>query len=159
MKKTLTLIALACAPVLALAQALQVENAWIRPTVPGQQGTGGFMILQSKDGVTLTGVSAPTSVGVAELHEMAMVGDVMQMRALDKLVIPAGKAVELKPGGYHLMLVGLKAPLGKGTEVNVTFHYKDAKGMQGKQVVSIPVGLRAPVKSSSAQGQAHPHTH
>lgn len=158
MKKTLTLIALACAPVIALAQALQVENAWIRPTVAGQQGTGGFMTLKSKDGVTLTGASVDASIGTAELHEMAMVGDVMRMRAVDKLAVPAGKALELKPGGYHLMLVGLKSTLAKGSKVPVTFNYTDAKGAKGKLQVSIAVDSAAPSKAA-AHEQAHSHGH
>lgn len=144
MKKILTSLLLAGTPLLALAQSLQVENAWIRPTVPGQQGTGGFMTFKSKDGVTLTGASVDPSVGTAELHEMAMVGDIMRMRAVERLVVPAGKPVELKPGGYHLMLVGLKAPLVKGSLVPVTFHYRDAKGKAAKLEVKVAVASVAP---------------
>ncbi|MFM2112470.1 MAG: hypothetical protein RLZZ271_1130 [Pseudomonadota bacterium] len=157
MKKTLTLIALAAAPMLVAAQALQAENAWIRATVAGQQGTGGFMTLKSKEGVTLTGASVDAAIGSAELHEMAMVGDVMKMRAIDKLAVPAGKPLELKPGGYHLMLVGLKAPLAKGAKVPVTFTYKDAKGVAGKLELSIPVDSVAPGKAAAGQGHQHKH--
>jgi periplasmic copper chaperone A len=155
MKKALTVLALACAPLLSLAQALQVENAWIRPTVAGQQGTGGFMTLKSKIGVTVTGVSVDAAIGAAELHEMAMVGDIMRMRAVEKLNVPAGKALELKPGGYHLMLVGLKSPLAKGSQVPVTFTYKDAKGVAGKVDVKIPVEIASPHKAS----MSHDHKH
>lgn len=138
-------------PLWAGAQALSVDNAWIRPTVPGQQGTGGFMTLKSSTGVTITGVSAPASIGVAELHEMAMVGDVMQMRALSSLVVAAGQPVELKSGGYHLMLVGLKAPLVRGTQVPVTFRYKDSQGKTGQLEVKIPVDQRL----TNAPGHGH----
>jgi periplasmic copper chaperone A len=133
----------------AQAQALDIDNAWIRPTVAGQQGTGGFMLLRSKDGVTLTGVSAPASVGTAELHEMKMDGDVMRMRAIETLAVPAGQTVTLKPGGYHLMLVGLRAPLPQGAQVSVTFSFKDAKGKPGKLEVKIPVAASAPGGAAS----------
>jgi copper(I)-binding protein len=157
MKKLFATLLIASAPVLSWAQALQVDKAWIRATVPGQQGTGGFMTLMSKDGVTLTGASVDAALGIAELHEMAMEGDVMKMRAIDKLAVPAGKAVELKPGGHHLMLVGLKAPLAKGSKVSVTFHYKDAKCVAGKQVLSIPVETAAPGKAAMPEHHGHKH--
>jgi copper(I)-binding protein len=159
MKKTLALFALVAAPWLVQAQALQVENAWIRATVAGQQGTGGFMTLKSGDGVTLTGVSVDAAIGTAELHEMAMVGDVMKMRAVEQLVVPAGKPVVLKSGGHHLMLMGLKAPLSKGSTVNVTFSYKDAKGMAGKQNVAIAVDAVAPGQAMPVHAHGAGHVH
>ncbi len=142
----------------AFAQALHVDKAWIRPTVVGQQGTGGFMLLTSRDGVTLTGVAAPSAVGTAELHEMKLEGDVMRMKAIDTLVVPAGQTVALKPGGHHLMLVGLKAQLVQGSQVPVTFHFRDAKGKPGKLEVHIPVATSAPGGAASA-APAHEHKH
>ena len=117
----------------ALAQtaAVKVEGAWARATVQGQKGTGAFMSLTAKDGTSLVGVSSPVA-GVAEVHEMKMEGDIMKMRALPALDLPAGKVVELKPGGYHLMLMDLKAPLLKDSTVPVTLTFKDAKGVQSK---------------------------
>jgi copper(I)-binding protein len=141
----------------AQAQALVIDNAWIRPAVAGQQGTGGFMLLRSKEGVTVTGVSAPAHVGKAELHEMRMEGDVMRMRAIDTLAVPAGQTVALKPGGYHLMLVGLKAPLPQGQQVPVTFSFTDAKGKPGKLEVKVPVAVSAPSGGASAPVTEHKH--
>jgi len=164
MNKIFSILILLCAPLWAAAHPLHVDDAWIRATVPGQQGTGGFMTLQSTEGVTITGVSVDAGVGAAELHEMAMEGDVMKMRAIDQLAVPAGKPVVLKPGGHHLMLVGLKAPLVKGSKVHVTFSYKDAKGVAGKQSVAIAVDTAATGASGKAMpahahgaGQAHSH--
>jgi periplasmic copper chaperone A len=116
------------------------------------------MTLHSREGVTLTGVSAPAGVGVAELHEMKMEGDVMRMRAITTLRVPSGQAVELKPGGHHLMLVGLKAPLLKGVQVPVTFHFRDAKGAKGQVEVKIPVMSAAPMPST-AEPAAAGHRH
>ena len=95
------------------AQTVEVKNPWARATVQGQKATGAFMQITAPAATTLIGVSTPVA-GVAEIHEMKMDGDVMRMRPLPKgLELPAGKAVQLKPGGYHLMLMDLKAALPK----------------------------------------------
>ena len=121
-------LALAVMAVPALAQ-VQVSDAWARATVTGQKGTGAFMKLTAPEGATLVGAVSPVA-GVVEIHEMAMEGNVMKMRALPKgLVLPAGKAVELKPGGYHVMLMDLKQPLKAGEKVklDLQFELKDRK--------------------------------
>ena len=74
-------------------------------SVPGQSGTGAFMKLSAPSGTRLVGASTPAA-GVAEVHEMKMEGDTMRMRAAGTLDLPARQTVELKPGGYHLMLHG-----------------------------------------------------
>ena len=92
--------------------------------------------------------------GVAEVHEIKMDGDVMKMRALaDGLDLPAGKAVELKPGGYHVMLMDLKTPLKKDTTIPVTLLFKDAKGVQTKLELKLPVS-QIPPAGASAGGHA-----
>jgi copper(I)-binding protein len=82
--------------------------------------------------------------GVAEIHEMKMDGNVMKMRAIAGLDLPANQAVELKPGSYHLMLMDLKAPLMKDSSVALTLTFKDAKGVETKQQVSVPVSTGMP---------------
>jgi copper(I)-binding protein len=134
------------------AQNVEVRDAWVRSTVPGQKGTGAFMTLTAKDGTRLVGVSTPVA-GVAEVHEMKLEGDVMKMRALPGLDLPAGKAVELKPGGYHLMLMDLKQPLAKGADVPVTLIFKDAKGVESKLDLKLPAATAMP----GAEGKAAPH--
>ncbi len=124
-------------------QRVEVSQAWVRATVPGQQGTGGFMRLKAKSATRLVGVSTPAA-GIAEVHEMKMNGDVMTMRAVPALELPAGKTVELTPGGYHLMLMDLKAPLTKNTTVPMTLRFKDAQGVESTLVLKVPVGTAAP---------------
>ena len=127
-----------------LAQAqIQVEGAWARASVQGQKATGAFMKLTAKDGAKLVSASSPAA-GVTEVHEMKMEGDVMKMRAIPALDLPAGKAVELKPGGYHVMLMDLKAPLMKDTVVPLTLVFKDAKGAESKVELKVPVSAVAP---------------
>lgn len=143
--------ALALAAGLAQAQNVEVKNAWVRASVPGQKATGGFMTLTAPEDLTLVGVRSPAA-GTADVHEMKMEGDVMRMRALPSLDLPAGKAVELKPGGHHLMLQDLKQPLAKGSTVAVTLLLKNAKGEARQQTLQLPV-------ASSAPGAAAPAGH
>lgn len=124
-------------------QRVEVSQAWVRATVPGQQGTGGFMRLKAKSATRLVGVSTPAA-GLAEVHEMKMNGDVMTMRAVPALELPAGKTVELTPGGYHLMLMDLKAPLTKNTTVPMSLRFKDAQGVESTLVLKVPVSTAAP---------------
>ena len=136
------------------AQTVEVKNPWARATVQGQKATGAFMQITAPAATTLIGVSTPVA-GVAEVHEMKMDGDVMRMRPLPKgLELPAGKAVQLKPGGYHLMLMDLKLPLQKDTTIPMTLTLRDSKGVQSTQE------LRVPVLSAAPAGQAeHQHKH
>ncbi len=150
--KTLTLIAaLACCTV--YAQDIEVKDAWVRATVPGQKATGAFMKITAKDGARLLYVSS-SAAGVTELHEMKLQGDVMSMRAVvDGLDIPAGKTVELKPGGYHVMLMDLKVTLDKDRTLPLTLVFKDLKGAERKVELKVPVAAQ-----SSATGTT-PHQH
>ena len=150
-------IALSVVSMLASAQtaAVKVDGAWARATVQGQKGTGAFMTLTAKEGTRLVGVSSPAA-GVAEVHEMKMENDVMKMRAVAGVDLPAGQAVSLKPGGYHLMLMDLKAPLQKDSTVPVTLRFKDAKGVESSLDLVLPVGATAP---GSAGGKTDDHKH
>ncbi len=128
----------------ALAQEVEIRNPWVRISVQGQSATGAYMTLTARQDSRLVGVSSPVA-GVAEVHEMKMDGGVMKMRAIDGgLALPAGKPVELKPGGYHVMLMDLKAPLPKGGTVALTLVFRDAKGGERRIEVSAPVAAGAP---------------
>ena len=127
----------------SLAQAVDVKDAWVRATVPGQKATGAFMKITAKEGLKLIGGTTPAA-SVAEVHEMKMEGDIMKMRAVPALDLPAGQAVELKPGGYHLMLMDLKAPLAKDSKLPLTLVFKDAKGVESRVELSVPVSAAAP---------------
>ena len=137
----------------ALAQdAVKVEGAWARASVPGQKATGAFMTLTAPAATQLVGVSSPAA-GVAEVHEMAMQGDVMKMRAIESLALPAGQPVQLKPGGHHIMLLDLKAPLAEGATVPLTLLFKDGAGKSGKIELQVPVGA----VTTPAGGHGHKH--
>ena len=132
-----------------------VADAWVRATVTGQKATGAFMKLTAPQTTRLVAASSPVA-GVVEVHEMKMEKDIMKMAALSSLDLPAGKTVELKPGGYHVMLMDLKAPLNKDSTVPLTLTFKDAKGMTTQQELKVPVQQPTP-PAGMQHGGAHKH--
>lgn len=142
----------------AMAQTVEVSNAWARATVQGQKATGAYMTLKSKDGTRLVSVTSPAA-GMTEVHEMKLNNNVMVMRAVEGgLELPAGKAVELKPGSYHLMLMDLKVTLPKDTTVPITLLFKDANGKESKTELKVPVSQTPPPGAITAIGQHGSHS-
>jgi copper(I)-binding protein len=128
---------------------VSVAGAWVRGTVPGQTSSGAFMELKSAGGAVLVGADSPAA-GVAEIHEMKMDGNVMRMRAVPRIELPAGKSVELKPGGYHLMLLQLKRQLKAGDTVPIRLR------VEGKDKSVTRVDVRAEVRDPTGAPQ-HGH--
>jgi copper(I)-binding protein len=135
--------------------APKVEAAWARPTVAGQAGGGAFL--------RITGGSTPdrllsASAGVArevELHTMEMEGNVMRMRPISGgIEVPAGKTVELKPGGSHVMLLGLTQTLKSGARFPMTLRFEKA----GEVKVDVGVMLQSPAGPAAAEHE-HEHEH
>jgi copper(I)-binding protein len=132
-------LALAAISSFAAGEAIEVENAWARATVKGQMATGAFLTITAKDGAKLVGGSTPVA-GVTQVHEMKMDNGVMKMAEVKGgLDLPAGKAVQLKPGGYHIMLMDLKQTLVKDSSIPLTLFFKDAKGNDRKLELTLPV--------------------
>lgn len=126
---------------LGAGPAVVVDGAYARATVPGQMASGAFMTLTSDSAARLVGVGTPVA-GVAQVHAMSMEGTTMKMRAVDGVDLPAGKPVELRPGGLHVMLMDLKGPLKAGDSVPLTLRIEGADHRVVEQVV--PVEVRAP---------------
>lgn len=107
---------------------LEVSGGATKAMLPGQPVGGGYVTIKN-GGVSddkLIGVES-SAAGRAEIHEMAMVNDVMKMRKLDEgIVIPAGQTVELKPGGLHMMFFDVKKPFAEGDKVPVTLIFEKA---------------------------------
>ena len=128
-----------------------VAEAWVRGTVPQQKATGLFANITSAKGGKLVSASSPVA-GVVEIHEMAMEGNMMKMRALPTgLDLPAGKAVALKPGGYHVMLMDLKQQLKVGETVPVTLVIEGAD--KSRETIEV----KAPVKALNTPTSEHKH--
>ena len=144
---------LACVALNAHAQ-VTVNEPWVRATVPQQKATGLFASVTAAKGGKLVAASSPVA-DVVEIHEMAMEGNVMKMRAVAGLELPPGKAVELKPGGYHVMLMGLKQQVKEGETVSVTLV---VEGQDGKRE-SVEVKAAARALSGQPGGHQGGHRH
>ena len=141
------LIGFAAVP--SLAQ-VDVKSAWSRATVQGQKTSAAYMQLKSAQGATLVGAESPAA-GIVELHEMRMDGNVMRMRAVAKLDLPAGKVIDLKPGGFHFMLIDLKKPLRKGDSVPITLK------IEGSDNTLKRVEVKAEVRDQPPSGSGNRH--
>ncbi|MEP6657878.1 MAG: copper chaperone PCu(A)C [Betaproteobacteria bacterium] len=130
-----------------------VTDAWVRGTVAGQQATGAFMTLTATAPATLVRVDTPVAK-VAAVHEMGMADGVMKMRAMPRLTLQPGKAVDLKPGGYHVMLMEIAQPLRAGETVPLTLVFEDASGK--KSTVDVKATVR-PLTATAAGPPAHSH--
>ena len=146
MKKLVLAVLCAASGFAPVWAQVKVDGAWARPTVPGQMGGGGFMTLHSERADRLLGGTTPLADRF-ELHSMTMQGDVMQMRQVEAIALPAGQKVELKPGGLHVMLIGLKQPLALGSKVPVTLRFERAG----------EVKIEMTVMSRPATAAAHKH--
>ena len=142
--KRITLAALIFAAFPVMAQ-VTVKDPWVRATVSAQKATGAFMQITSAQDARLVEARSPVA-GVVEVHEMVMEKDVMKMRAIKGLDLPAGKTVELKPGGYHVMLMDLKEQMKEGATVPVTLV------IEGKDKKRSTVEIKAPVKPLTSSG-------
>ena len=127
--------------------SVQIENAYTRSTVPGQMAAGGFMKIENKGALDQLISASSLVAGEVQLHEMAMEGNVMKMRQVKEVVVPAGGAVELKPGGMHLMFINIKAPLTAGETVPVKLKFAKAGEVE----------VKMPVNAMGAQGGAMKH--
>lgn len=129
-----------------LQDGIAVQGAWVRPTVGEQDATGAYLTITSQDDLTLVGVATPAAE-IAEVHEMKMDGDIMRMRMAERIEIKAGEPLELKPGGYHVMLMALTAPVTAGDELELSLQFEKADGSK----------IEMPVKAIAGQNAAGDH--
>jgi hypothetical protein len=153
MKRSLMLVGLIALGAVAHAQ-VEVKDPWVRATVPAQKATGAFMELTAKDGAVLVGAASPIA-GIVEIHEMAMEGGVMKMRAMPRLELPAGRTVQLKSGGYHVMLMELKRQVKKGDTVPITLKFEGKDGKPASVEVSAPVRELTSTEGASGHSMKH----
>jgi len=144
-------LTLACSSNMAMAAddpAIHVHQAWARTTAPGQDVGAVYLMIMSTKDTTLVSVQTDAA-DHAQIHSMTMDNGVMKMRELDSLPIPAGKMINLLPGGLHLMLVGLKKPLKAGEQVALTLEFKDAAGKLSS------VNITAPIQAEASEHDHH----
>jgi len=130
---------------------LSIEHPWSRETAPGQTSGGGFMMVLN-NGTQPDKLMSATSPLAAEvqLHSSSVEGGVMRMRRVEGgIVIPAKGRLELKPGSYHIMFIGLKQPLRKGQQVPVTLKFQRAGKVDVKFTIQ-PIGSTGPMEDAHA---------
>ncbi|WP_229332974.1 copper chaperone PCu(A)C [Halomonas sp. KAO] len=126
-----------------LADSLRVEGVHVRAVPPVSTTTAAFMVLHNEGETDRSLVAASTPAArVAELHNHVDVDGVMQMRRVEAVPLPADASVSLAPGGYHLMLIDLAAPLHEGDEVALSLTFDDGHTLE----------LEAPVRRIETMG-------
>jgi periplasmic copper chaperone A len=136
------------------AQPVKVDEPWVRGTVASQKATGAFMRLTSDKNARLVAASSPVA-GVVEIHEMAMENDVMKMRQIPGLDLAAGRTTELKPGGYHVMLMELKQQMKGGETVPITLVFEDEAKKRFTQDIKASVTALGGGNAPPQHGQGH----
>lgn len=133
---------------MVMAGDIKIEKSWTRATPNGAKVGGAFLLLTNtgKEADRLIAASSDVAAKV-EIHEMSMNDGVMKMQQLeDGLALPAGEMVELKPGGFHIMMMGLNQTIAQGDMVQITLEFEKA----GKVDVMFPAApLGAPAMDDS----------
>lgn len=154
MKSAIALFAVSTMLLVAPAHAqVRVSDPWVRATVPQQKATGAFMRLSSPNNTKLVSASSPVAA-IVEIHEMAIENDVMRMRQIAGVDLPAGKQTELKPGGFHIMLIDLKQQVKEGETVPLQLVFQDAAGK--RETVDVKAPVRA-LNAAAAPGAKDAH--
>ena len=118
----------------------RVDDAWVRATVAGQPSTGAFMTLQADSDSKLLSVQSPVAKTV-QIHQSSMKDDVMSMRQVESVELPASKPVNFDPHGYHVMLMDLTAQVKEGDKVPLILTVENAKG--DKETIKVEAEARA----------------
>jgi periplasmic copper chaperone A len=136
----------------AVAQTGQIEttNAWARATPGGATTGAAYLTIVSPIADRLVAASSPIAESV-QVHTMSMQGSIMRMRQIAGIDLPAGKAMTLKPGGLHIMLTGLSAPLKEGQSFPLTLMFKNA-GSKEVTVTVVKVGAMGPAAATGGMG-------
>jgi hypothetical protein len=127
--------------------SIAVNGAYTRATVPGQAAAGGFMKITSNGSADQLISATSTVSDDVQLHTMIMDNNVMRMREVKQIDVPANGAVELKPGGLHIMFMNIKAPLKAGETVPVKLKFAKAGEVE----------VKMPVNAPGSQGQGPKH--
>jgi copper(I)-binding protein len=161
MKSILAIAAavLFAAPAWADSSGIKVDQVWARAT-PGNAKSAAIYLTVTNTGTTpdtLEGVASTPAAEHADLHEMKMSNNVMEMRPVKSLAIDPGKSLVLQPGGYHIMLTGLKAPLKEGQTVPLTLKFDHAGTQQVTASVAKVGAMHAGEMSGTgtAPGMSH----
>ena len=134
---------------------VQVQNAWVRATVPGQKVAAAYMQLQALHGDTALIALHSPAAPVVQLHGMQMQGDVMRMFEIKRLDLPQGQSVALQAGGTHAMLMDLREALKAGSHIQLDLRFANGQS----QSLNIPVLAQEPQSTAQPAATPAPHMH
>jgi hypothetical protein len=129
------LLLVSCAPKRTDPPQISISGAWSRATAAGQSTAAVYLSIANKGGGDDKLLNASTPIGQATLHSSTVEGGVMRMRPLESLDIPAQSTVQLKPGGTHIMVTGVKQPLIAGSSFPLALHFERS----GKRTLTVSV--------------------
>lgn len=153
MRSPLIALAVLAGATSALAD-VTVTQPWVRGTVAAQKATGAYMQLKADADTRLVEARSPVA-GVVEVHEMAVVDNVMKMRKVAQgLAMAPGQTLELKPGSYHVMLMELKQQLTPGHDVPLTLVFEETASKK-----RFTKEIKAPVQALGGHAASMPHQH
>lgn len=141
------------APLAATQAQVTVNEPWVRATVASQKATGAFMNLSAASSARLVSAKSPAA-NIVEIHEMVMEGNLMKMRAIPGIEIPAGQTLNLKPGSYHVMLIDLKQQIKDGDTVPITLIFEGLD--KTRQTLEVKATAR-PLNASGGGHNMHKH--
>lgn len=139
--------------------SLRIAHPWARATVPGQSAGGAFLRLENRGEADRLLSARSDAAASVELHTMTMDGNIMRMRELDAVALPAGQTVEFKPGGLHIMLRELKAPLKQGERVPLTLRFEKAGEVKVELSVESAASMGGAKPAPAESGHGHEHRH
>ncbi|CAM3235634.1 copper chaperone PCu(A)C [Pseudomonas floridensis] len=133
----------------------EIDDPWVRATVPGQSATGAFMRITASEDSKLVDVASPVAKTV-QIHQMSMKNDVMNMHQVTSVDLPAGKPVVLDANGYHVMFMGLASQVKEGDEVPLTLTVENAKGVkESVRVTAVARSLTTDEHSGHGEHSGH----
>lgn len=122
------------------APELDVSDAWARSTLAGKNSTAAYLTITNRGGADDALVAVRSGAGSASLHSTSTADGIMRMRELDRLPIPAGETVKLEPGGTHVMIAGLEAPVRAGDTVDLSLQFEKSGEREVRAQVRSPSG-------------------
>jgi len=129
------LLLVSCAPKKTEPPQISISGAWSRATVAGQSSAAAYLRIANGGGGDDKLVKVSTPIGQATLHSTTMDNGVMRMRPVEQLSVPAHSQVELKPGGMHIMILGVKRPLAAGSSFQLNLNFEHS----GERTVTVAV--------------------
>ncbi|WP_343803662.1 copper chaperone PCu(A)C [Marinobacterium maritimum] len=139
----------------AMAADVAVKTPYARATAPGQPNSAVFMQINNQGEATRLVNASSSAAKVVELHAHTQDQGVMRMRQIDAIELPANSQVELAPGGLHIMLIGLEAPLQDGSQIDMTLEFDDGTSEQ----LDVPVQMVMPAGMGHGQPMSHGKMH